>query len=179
MQPGTVFTGFSIAPKIFRQFSFPSGKIRAYKLSAGIFSGFSDFNPKFFPISNFHGKIFPAKRISRPKKVRVSGCHGLRPGERFTTVVSVSCQTDNLFSNFRARFFFFFQLSTGKFSGFSNFEPKKIRPTNFRTGNFCSEKISDRTSGTRSAGSVLGGLHYPRRETCDKGHFFQLSRRSF
>jgi len=29
-------------------------------------------------------------------------------------------------SNFRAGFFCIFQLSTGNFSGFSNFEPKKI-----------------------------------------------------
>jgi len=146
--PALYLPGFQLLQKFFRQFLFPSGKIRAYKLSPGFFSGFSDFNPKFFPISNFRGKIFPAKRISRPEKVRVSGCHGQRSRERFTTVVSVSCQTDNLFSNFRARFFFFFQLSTGKFSGFSNFEPKKIRPTNFRTGNFWPEKISDRTTGT-------------------------------
>jgi len=74
------------APKIFRQFSFPSGKIPAYELSAGIFLEFSDFNLKFFAIFNFRGKIFPAKEILRPEKVRASGFHGLDSGERFTTV---------------------------------------------------------------------------------------------
>jgi hypothetical protein len=126
----------SSAPKFFRQFLFPSVKIRAYKLSPGFFSGFSDFNPKFFPISNFRGKIFPAKEISRPEKVRISGSHGLHSGERFTTEDQVSCVTNTFFSNFRARFFFFFQISTGNFLGFSNFEPKKIRLTNFQSQNF-------------------------------------------
>jgi len=72
-------------PKIFRQFSFPVGKIRTYKLSPGFFLDFSDFIPKIFTISNFRAKNFSAKRISRPKKVRVSGFHSLRSGERFTT----------------------------------------------------------------------------------------------
>jgi len=109
---------------------------------------FSDFNPNFFAIFNFRGKNFPAKRISRPERVRVSGYHDLRSGERFTTMMPVSCRTDNFFSNFCANIFFFFQLSTGKFSGFSNFEPKKNRLTKFQSQNFCPEKISDRAGGT-------------------------------
>jgi len=143
VQPDPVLTWTAIVPNFFRQFLFSSGKIRAFELSSGIFFYFSDFNQNFFAISNFRGKNFPAKRISRPEKVRVSGYHDLRSGERFTTMMPVSCRTDNFFSNFRARFFFFFQLSTGKFSGFLNFEPKKNRLTKFQSQIFCPEKISD------------------------------------
>jgi len=114
-----------IRPNIFRQFSFSSGKIRAYKLSPGFFLDFSDFIPKIFTISNFRAKNFSAKRISRPKKVRVSGFHSLRSGERFTTEKGVSCVTNTFFSNFRANFFFFFQLSTGNFFTIFKFRAEK------------------------------------------------------
>jgi len=36
-------------------------------------------------------------------------------------------------TNFRAGFFWILQLLTGKFSGFSHFKPKKIRPEKFRS----------------------------------------------
>jgi len=76
VSPKFFLQNIHLLSKFFRQFLFPSGKIRAYKLSAGIFLDFSDFNPNFFAIFNFRGKNFPAKEISRPEKVRVSGFHG-------------------------------------------------------------------------------------------------------
>jgi len=94
--------------------------------------GRRNFNPKIFTFFNFRAINFPEKRISRPEKVRVSVFHNLHTRDRFTTVGSVSCQTYTFFSNFRAGFFFIFQLSTGKFSGISDFEPDKIRRKNFR-----------------------------------------------
>ena len=138
----------SSAPNFFRQFSFSSGKIRAYKLSAGIFFYFSDFDPKFFAIFKFRGKNFPAKEISRPEKVRVSGFCGLGSGERFMTEKGVSCVTNTTFSNFRASFFSFFQISIQKFLGFSTFAAKKSGRTNFQSQIFCPEKISDCAGGT-------------------------------
>jgi hypothetical protein len=103
-----------------------------FQLSNQKKSGRKTFTPKFFTIFNFRTKIFPVFKISRPKKVRVLELHDLRPREQFTTVMPVSCQTDNLFSNFRANFFLIFQLSTGIFFGFSYFEPENFRPGKFR-----------------------------------------------
>ena len=111
--------------------------------------------------------------------MRVSGFCGLRSGERFTTEKQVSCVTNTFFSNFRANFFFFFQLSSRKKSGKQYFAAKRSGRTNFRTQNFWPKKISGRTSGTRSVGSVFGDRYHARRETCNNGQFSQLSRRSF
>ena len=143
------FSGsFGFRPELFWNFQISNRKK----------TGRKTFSPKFFTIFNFQPENFPVFQISRPKKVRVLGNPGPGNRSRFTTVMPVSCQTDNLFSNFRANFFFFFQLSIQNFLGFSTFEPKKFRPTNFRTKNFCPEKISNRTGRTRSAGSTCNGL---------------------
>jgi len=61
-----------------------------FKISTGKFLGFSTFAPTFFGFFNFRGKNFPAKRFSRPKKVGVSGFHGQRSRDGFTTGMSVS-----------------------------------------------------------------------------------------
>jgi hypothetical protein len=139
--------------KIFRQFWFSSGTFLELSDFEQKKSGRKTFAPKIFRIFNVRPKNFPVFQISRPKKVRVLWHPGPDNRQRFTTVLPVSCQTDNLFSNFRANFFFFFQLSIQKFLQFSTFEPKKSGRTNFQTKNFWPEKISDRTGRTRSAGS--------------------------
>jgi hypothetical protein len=104
-------------------------------------------------------------------------------------VASVNCLIDNFFSNFRANFFFFFQLSSQKFSGFSTFEPKKIGRKNFRGKKIRAYKLSDRKFlpgktfrpyGQEQIGRI--GFCNPgslRRDACTKSRFFRFSRRSF
>jgi len=118
VSPKFFLQNIHLLSKFFRQFSFPSGKIRAYKLSSGIFLDFSDFNPKIFAIFNFRSKNFPAKRISRPEKLRVSGCHGLSSGERFTTEKRVGCVTNTFFPTFAPTFFSFFNFRPENFPVF-------------------------------------------------------------
>jgi len=92
--------------KISGPYSFFCQKRSAKKISAGKFLEFSDFKPEKIPENSDYGKS-------------VRG--GSTTGER------VSCLTNTFFSNFRANFFWIFQLSIQKFSGFSNFAPKIFR----------------------------------------------------
>ena len=91
------------------------------------------FAPKIFRIFNFRPENFLVFQLSRPKKVRVFRSRRRVRIARFTTMMVVSCQTDNFFSNFRANFFSFFQLSIQKFLGFSTFAPTFFSFFNFRT----------------------------------------------
>jgi hypothetical protein len=170
---------FQSAPKNFRQFWFSSELFWNFQISNQKKSGRKMFAPKFFTISNFRPENFPVFQISRPKKVRVLWHPDPDNRQRFTTVVPVSCQTDNLFSNFRANFFFFFQFSIQKFLGFSTFEPKKDRPYQLSNQKFLPGKHfrpHERDTIGRIKSCGPGSL---RRDICNKGHFFQLSRRSF
>jgi len=80
-----------------------------------------------------------------PKKIPENFDPGRSGHGRFTTGELVGCLTDTFFSNFRAKIFWIFQLSIQKFSGFSNFEPKKFRPEKM-----WSAKFSDRPCRARS-----------------------------
>ena len=54
-------------PKFFRQFSFPSGKILAYKLSFGIVLDFLDFKPEKVRPEKFQSKLFCDFQLSQQK----------------------------------------------------------------------------------------------------------------
>jgi hypothetical protein len=56
----------------------------------------------------------------------------------------VSCRTNTFFSNFRANFFSFFQLSTQKFLGFSTFALKNFGRKNFRAKKIRACQLSSR-----------------------------------
>jgi hypothetical protein len=152
-------------------------------------SGRKTFRPKFFRISNFRPENFLVFQISRPKRVRVLRSRPMVRIAGFTTVVPVSCRTDNLFSNFRAGFFFFFQISIQKFLGFSNFALKKVGRTNFRGQKIRAYQLSNqkflavkkfRPYGQEQIGRIRScGLGSLRRETCNKSRFSPHSRRSF
>ncbi len=117
------FSGnFGFCPELFWNFQISNQKK----------SGRKTFAPKIFRIFNFRPENFPVFQISRQKKVRVFPSRSRVPVAGFTTVVSVSCQTDNLFSNFRANFFFLF----------STFNPKFFRIFNFRAEKNWSYQLS-------------------------------------
>jgi len=99
---------------------------------------FSTFNRKFFWILKFHGQ----KKSGFPDAMTCVPENGLR---RWCQSVA---KLTTFFPTFAPTFFSFFNFRPENFLDFSNFEPKKIRPTNFQSQNFCPEKISDRTSGT-------------------------------
>jgi len=106
--------------------------------------GRRNFSPIFFTIFNFRPENFLVFKISSRKKVRVFPPRSRVRIAGFTTVVPVSCRTDNIFSNFRASFFFFFQLSGQNLLGFSNFKPKKFGRKNFRGKKIRPYQLSDR-----------------------------------
>jgi len=57
-----------------------------HHLSCRIFLAQGIFIPKIFPVFNFHGKNFPGRKISRPKKVRVLAHRGHLSTAGFMTV---------------------------------------------------------------------------------------------
>ena len=178
-QPQVFPAKFQIAPNFFRQFWFSSGtflelsdfkpkKIRPEKFQSKIFYDFQLSTGKFSGFSNFAAKKSPDFPVPVP-----GPCCRIHDGD------ASQLPYLHLFFQLSRQFFFLFQLSIQNFLQFSTFEPKKIGRTNFHAKNFCPEKISDRTSGTRSIRSACNGLRHLRRETCNNSRFFQLSRRSF
>ena len=69
------FSRTDVRPEFFWIFQFSNRKK----------SGRRTFNPKIFAIFKVRAKNFPAREISRPKKVQVFRFHGLYPSGGFTT----------------------------------------------------------------------------------------------
>jgi hypothetical protein len=90
----------------------------------------------------------------------------------------VNCLTDNFFSNFRANFFSFFQLSIQNFLGFSTFAPTFFSFFNFQTKKKYAEKISARASRARSVVRECVPMHVLRRSRWRNRVFFRIWPRS-
>ena len=112
--------------------------------------GFSRFRAKNFYNFQLSIQIFLGFFTFEPKKnPGISGFGSFGPG-RSTTRMPVSSLTDTFFSNFRADFFYHFQLSIQNFLGFSTFAPTFFSFFNFQTKKNSAAGISDRTCRVRS-----------------------------
>jgi hypothetical protein len=125
---------FFLFSKFFGSFGFRPELFWNFQISNQKKSGRKTFAPKIFTISNFRPENFPVFQISRPKKVRVFPARCRVSVARFTKVTPVNCLLDNLFSNFRANFFFFF----------STFNPKNFTIFNVRAEKNPAHKLSNR-----------------------------------
>ncbi|MGA2161532.1 MAG: hypothetical protein ABSG28_04950 [Methanoregula sp.] len=123
--------GICTFPKFSGNLDFCPEKSGPFELSAGTFLDFStfnrkkygrrNFNPKTFAIFNFRGKNFPARKISWPKKLRIS--------DPSTGSVLQDSRREPADPADSVCFFPTFAL---EFFGFFNFQPEKIRPKKFR-----------------------------------------------
>jgi hypothetical protein len=132
-QPQTFSGNFGFCPEFFGIFKFQTRKNPAGEISVKKFLEFSTFNRKIFRFFKFRGQkksgIYDTRFLATDSDLRL----WLQSIAYLTTFFPTFAPTFFLFFNFQSKIFYDFQLSTGKFSGFSNFAAKKISRKKFQT----------------------------------------------